>query len=47
MDQYGIAGEEKKIFDLQGYRYERPNDAVNYAKKLGETVDEVITEPGQ
>jgi hypothetical protein len=33
MEKFGITAEVKTIFHIGGYRYERLNDAVNYAKK--------------
>jgi hypothetical protein len=33
MEKFGITAEVKTIFHFGGYRYERLNDAVNYAKK--------------
>jgi hypothetical protein len=35
-DQYGITYKEKMVFYFQGHKCERLDDAVNYAKKLGE-----------
>ena len=31
-DRYGITAEEKTVFYLHGYKYDRLTDAVNYAK---------------
>ena len=33
MEKFGIAAETKTIFHFDGHRYERLNDAVNYAKQ--------------
>lgn len=33
MDQFEITYETKTIFNFRGYRYERLNDALTYAKK--------------
>ena len=32
MDQFGITCENKMIFHFQGHKYERLDDALNYAK---------------
>ncbi len=35
MDEHGITFETKTVFHYQGYRYDRLQDAVNYAQKAG------------
>jgi hypothetical protein len=32
MEKFGITAESKTVFHFGGHRYERLNDAVNYAK---------------
>ena len=45
MDQFGITCEKKTIFHFQGHRYERLNDALNYAKKAGRYAKPLGSEP--
>lgn len=33
MDQYGVTCETKTIFHYRGHRYDRLDDALNFAKK--------------
>ena len=33
VEKFGITAETKTIYHFDGHRYERLNDAVNYAKK--------------
>ena len=35
MARYGITHEIKNLFHFRGYRYDRLEDAISYAKKVG------------
>ena len=45
MDQFGITCEKKMIFHFQGDRYERLDDALNYAKKASRWTKPLRSEP--
>ncbi len=34
MEQFGITSETKTIFHFKGHKYDRLDDALNYAKKV-------------
>ena len=44
-DRYGITAEEKTVFYLHGYKYDRLTDAVNYAKANPDDATEARDDP--